>query len=140
GGVQGRRYARATPRQVGSDPRCGRIAGSSRSAAFYCAAVDPVWRAVSAAGDEPCAAAPPNARGTVRSIRGSRPLATDLALLRGRALGGCHLPRAARSDGGAGAPTTGARTVHLPAGVRAALGWSAQRRHLDARSPRPRRG
>ena len=33
------------------------------------------------------------------------------------------------------APTAGAGTVHLPTGVRAALGWSPQRRHLDARSP-----
>src|SRR6516162_599806 len=40
--VQGRRYFRATPRQAGIAPRHGRIAGSSRSAAFCCAAVDPV--------------------------------------------------------------------------------------------------
>ena len=139
GGVQGRRYVRATPRQAGSAPRHGRIAGSSRSAAFCCAAVDPVRRAVSAAGAQPHAAAPPDARGTARSIRGSRPPATDPARVRGCALGGCHLPRATRSDGRAGAPTTGPCTVHLPTGVRAALGWSPQCRHLDARSPRPQR-
>ena len=110
-----------------------------RSAAFCCAAVDPFRRAVSAAGAQPHAAAPPDARGTARSIRGSRPPATDPALVRGRALGGCHLPRATRSDGRAGAPTTGPCTVHLPAGVRAALDWSSQRQHLDARSPRPQR-
>src|SRR5262249_27980540 len=121
-------------------PRHGRIAGPSRSAAFCCAAVDPVRRAVSAAGAEPHAATPADARGTARSIRGSRPPAADLAFVRGRALGGCHLARASRSDGRAGAPTAGAGTVYLPTGVRAALGWSPQRRHLDARSARPRRG
>src|SRR5262245_54175389 len=73
------------------------------------------------------------------SIRGSRPPATDLAFFRGCAMGGCHLARAARSDGRAGAPTAGAGTVHLSTRVRAALGWSPQRRHLDARSPRSRR-
>src|SRR5262249_60555308 len=63
----------------------------------------------------------------LRSIRGSRPPATDPALVRGRELGGCHLPRAPRSDGRAGASTPGPCGVHLPTGVRAALGWSAQR-------------
>src|SRR5262249_59310292 len=102
-------------------------------------AVDPVRRALSAAGAQPHAAAPPDAGGTARSIRGSRPPAADLALVRGRALGGRHLPRATRSDRRAGAPTVGPCTVHLPTGVRAALGWSPQRRCLDARSTRPRR-
>ena len=69
----------------------GRIAGSSRGAAFCRAAVDPVRRAVSAAGAQPDAATPPDARGTARSIRGSRPPATDPALVRGCALGGCDL-------------------------------------------------
>jgi class 3 adenylate cyclase len=69
----------------------------------------------------------------------SRPPATDLALVRGCTMGGCHLARATRSDGRAGPPTAGPCTVHFPTGVRAALGWSPQCRHLDARSPRPRR-
>src|SRR5262249_21636625 len=86
-GVQGGRYARATPRQVGSGARHGRITGPSRSAAFCCAAVDPVGRAVSAAGAQPHAAAPPDARGTARLLRGSCPRTTDPALVRGRALG-----------------------------------------------------
>src|SRR5262249_50831290 len=136
GGLQGRRYLRPTPGQVGSIPRRGRIAGSSRGTAFCYAAIDPVRRAVSAAGSQPHATASPDARGTARSIRGSCPPATDPALVRGPTLAGCHPPRAPRSDGGAGAPTTGPCTLHLPAGVRAALGWSAQRLHLDARSPR----
>src|SRR5262249_60791499 len=93
GGVQGRRYLRATPRQVGSAPSHGRITGSSRSAAFCCAAVDPVRRAVSTAGAQLDAAAPPNAGGTARSIRGPPPPATDPALIRGPAVGGCHLTR-----------------------------------------------
>jgi hypothetical protein len=80
---------------------------------------------------------PPDARGTARSIRGSRPSAADPAGVRGRAMGGCHFPRASRSDRRAGAPSTGPCTIHFPIGVRAALGWSPQRQHLDARSPRP---
>jgi class 3 adenylate cyclase len=72
-------------------------------------------------------------------FEGLAPPATDPALIRGRALGGCHLPRATRSDGRADAPTTGPCTVHLPTGVRAALGWPSQRRHIDARSSRPQR-
>src|SRR5262249_7579709 len=95
-GDQGRRYVRATPRQAGSGSRHGHIAGPSCSAAFCGAAVDPVRRTVSAASAEPHAAPPPHARGAARSIRGSRPPATDLALVRGRALGGCHLARAPR--------------------------------------------
>ena len=55
-----------------------------------------------AAGAQPHAAAPPDARGTARSIRGSRPPAADPARVRGRALGGCHLPRAPRSDWSSG--------------------------------------
>src|SRR5262249_58589220 len=98
-----------------------------------------VGEAAPAAGAEPPAAPPPHARGAARSIRGSRPPATDLALVRGRALGGCHLARAPRPDRRAGAPTASPSAVHLPTGVRAALGWSAQRQHLDARSARPRR-
>ena len=51
--VQGRRYVRATPRQAGSGSRHGHIAGTNHSAAFCCASVDPIWRALSAAGAEP---------------------------------------------------------------------------------------
>src|SRR5262249_10580350 len=83
----------------------------------------PFRRALPAAGAEPPAAPPPAARGAARSMRGSRPPATDLAFIRGCAMGRCHLARAPRSDSRAGAPTAGAGTVHLPTGVRAALGW-----------------
>ena len=136
--VQDRRYARATPRQAGSAPRHS-TAGSSRSAALCCAAVDPVRRAVSPAGAQSHAAASADARGIARSIRGFSPPTTDPAPVRGRALGGCHHPRAARSGCRASAPATGPCTVHLPSGVRAALGWSAQCRHFDTRPPRTRR-
>src|SRR6516162_6430640 len=37
------RYVRATPRQAGSAPGHEHTGGSDRSAAFCCAAVDPVW-------------------------------------------------------------------------------------------------
>src|SRR5262245_37717837 len=99
GRVQGRRCARAKARQTRSAPRHGRISGRSCSADFCGAAVDPVRRTICAARAQPHAAAPPDAGGTARSIRGSRPPAADLALLRGCAVGGCHLPRATRSDG-----------------------------------------
>jgi len=46
GRFQGRRYVRATPRQVGGAARHGRITGPSCSAAFCYTAVDPVRRTV----------------------------------------------------------------------------------------------
>src|SRR5262249_25997335 len=131
---------RATPGQVASAARGGRIAGRSGSPTFSGVAVDPIRGALSAIGAEPHAAAPPDTGGTAGSIRGSRPPATDPAVVRGLALGGRHFPRAIQSYRRAGAPTTGACTVHLPSGVRAALGWSSQRGRLDARPARPQRG
>ena len=89
------------------------------------------------ASAQPRTATPPHVRGTARSIRESRASETDPALVRRCALGRCHLPRATRSDGRADAPITGPCPVHLATGIRAALGWSPQCRHVDARSPRP---
>ena len=101
------------------------------------AALDPIRRTICAARAQPHAAASPDNGGTARSHRGSRAAATDPALLRGRTLGGCHLSRAARPDRGAGSTATGPGAVDLPAGVQAAVDWSAQCQHLDARPSRP---
>jgi class 3 adenylate cyclase len=109
------------------------------NAAFCCAAVDPLRRALSAAVTQPDAATPSDSGCIARSIRGSRSPATHPALVRGPAVGGCHFPRATRFHRRAGAPTPGPCTAHLPIGIRAALGWSSQRGHVDARSSRPRR-
>src|SRR5262249_56271826 len=92
----------------------GHRGGRGGRGVFWDAAVDPFRRTVSAAGAEPHAAPPPHARGAARSIRGSRSPATDLALVRGRALGGCHLARAPRPDRRAGAPTASPSAAHLP--------------------------
>ena len=56
---------------------------------------------------------------------------------RRRAMGRRHLPGATQSHSRAGAPTADPCAGHLPTGVRAALGWSRQCRHLGARPARP---
>ena len=58
GGVQGRRYVRATPRQAGSAPRHGRIAGSSRQRRFLLRCC----RSRSASGIAPLALSPTQQR------------------------------------------------------------------------------
>ena len=106
-------------------------AASSDRAAICCAAVDPVRERYPPLALSPRSNAAGRSRHCSINSRVSPP-ATDPALVRGCAVGGCHFPRATRSDCRADAPTTGPCTVHLPARVRAALGWSPQRRDLTA--------
>ena len=126
------------PRQAGSPARRCRTASSGHAHRFLLRCC----RSRLATGIRKLALNPAQQRrrtlrGTARSIRKSRTSETDPALVRGCALGGCHLPRTTRSDCRADAPIAGPCPVHLAAGIRAALGWSPQCRHVDARSPRP---
>src|SRR6516165_9887495 len=138
-----RRFRRRGPgrdpaRQARSHIGAGAHRGTGTTRRFP--AVDPDWRALSAAHTERSAATPPDPGGLARSARSTGAAEAGLDAVRGRPLGRCDLARGAQSDGRTRPRLAGIRADHLPAGIRGTLDRPLARDQHSARPPGTRRG